>query len=144
MRHVFRLILISLVLCAAPVAQAQTIPAPIVQSLTAQGFTITSKRFTWLGRIYVEASNGTVRRQILIARGSGQILQDRYVALDTGNAEPSVQNQTDSDGETKLGAPQPAPTSQQGGAAPTSGHADRPPPDRPGGPSGQPEPGGRP
>lgn len=62
-------------------ATAQDIPVTLIEVLDDQGYEITSTRYTWLGRIYVEATDGTNERSILITRASGKILQDDVAAL---------------------------------------------------------------
>ncbi len=64
----------------ASATQAQDIPDALETILAEQGYEVTSTRFTWLGRIYVEASNGDQTRSILIARQTGRILQDDVIA----------------------------------------------------------------
>ncbi|WP_417415314.1 hypothetical protein [Hoeflea sp.] len=67
--------------------QAQTLSPGFSELLEEQGFVVLSKRYTWLGRIVVNVSNGLYEREILISRGSNQILQDNWTRLEPGPAE---------------------------------------------------------
>jgi hypothetical protein len=60
---------------------AQTVSDEYVKTLHDQGFVIVSTGYTWLRRIVIHASNGTYEREIVIARGSGQILQDNWTLI---------------------------------------------------------------
>tara|TARA_Y100001968_G_C19012228_1_gene551146 strand:+ start:28 stop:528 length:501 start_codon:yes stop_codon:yes gene_type:complete len=49
----------------------------IQNQLIAEGFEIESIGRTWLGRILINATNGSIVRKIVVNRGSGQIIHDR-------------------------------------------------------------------
>ena len=49
----------------------------IQNQMLIEGFEVTSIGRTWLGRILIKASNGSVEREIVINRGSGQVIHDR-------------------------------------------------------------------
>jgi len=70
------------VLLSSPL-QAQELSDGFSQFLKDQGFVVVSKRYTWLGRVAVNASNGVYEREILITRGSNQMLQDNWVLIET-------------------------------------------------------------
>ena len=64
--------------CMSSMAAAQTVSKEFEKSLNDQRFEIVSTGYTWLWRIVVHASNGEQDREIVISRGSGQILQDNW------------------------------------------------------------------
>ena len=77
------LIIIYLTSGAIPL-KAQEIPdylrdqiIEIQNQILIEGFEVTSIGRTWLGRILIKASNGSVEREIVINRGSGQVIHDR-------------------------------------------------------------------
>ena len=49
----------------------------IQNQLLIEGFQIISIGRTWLGRILIQATSGVAEREIVINRGSGQIIHDR-------------------------------------------------------------------
>lgn len=81
--------LLLVLLLSAP-AQAQTLTPGFSDLLEQQGFVVMSKRYTWLGRVAVYVSNGVYEREILLARGSNQILQDNWSLIepDPANVSP--------------------------------------------------------
>lgn len=101
-------------------AQSQDIPDALVTILDEQGYKVTSTRYTWLGRIYVEATDGTNDRSILIARASGRILQDDMISAGRVHRPPNAAGDDDPDDErpTTDAPPRPKPD-------------DKPPRDRP-------------
>lgn len=97
-------------------AQSQDIPDALVTILEEQGYEVTSTRYTWLGRIYVEATDGTNDRSILIARASGRILQDDMISAGRVHRPPNAAG--DDERPTTDAPPRPKPD-------------DKPPRDRP-------------
>lgn len=76
-------------------AIAQTVSDEIAQELADQGFTIVSTRYTWLRRIVVTASDGTFERELLVTRGTGVVLQDKWQRIeDAGNAPALRRSET--------------------------------------------------
>lgn len=104
--------------------QAQTLGPGFSQLLDGQGFVVLSKRYTWLGRIVVTVSNGLYEREILLSRGSNQILQDNWTLIDSVAGDDNGPPPAIAGGESRRGGP----------AAGGSG--------RPGGPGGPDGPGG--
>jgi len=94
--------LLLVLLLSAPV-QAQTLTPGFSNLLEQQGFVVLSKRYTWLGRVVVYVSNGVYEREILIARGSNQILQDNWSLIEAGSANPA--NRTSAQPETTSAGP---------------------------------------
>jgi hypothetical protein len=98
--NLFRLISVACVIGAGSAAYAQDVPPALVTALGAQGFEVTSTRYTWLGRIYVEASDGETQRAILIARRSGQILHDNLISGERVTLRADETDSTDDDRDT--------------------------------------------
>ncbi|MGI9366618.1 MAG: hypothetical protein ACR2O8_15655 [Rhizobiaceae bacterium] len=96
-------------------AVAQTVSKEFEKSLNEQGFEIVSTGYTWLWRIVVHATDGKQDREILISRGSGQILQDNWRPAD-GWLENSADGKSKMDGSAKkpLSRRTPAQTRPQG------------------------------
>ncbi|PIB24347.1 hypothetical protein BFP76_03785 [Amylibacter kogurei] len=95
-------IIVSLAVATPSFAQQAATPADIVvRQLVNQGFTITNRGRTWLGRTIITAQKGMVEREIVVARGSGQILQDDWVfdpdAGDEARAEEDAEDEEESD-----------------------------------------------
>lgn len=83
MRRLIQLVLaVALVIGFAGAAPAQTVSDELTQTLNAQGFEVVSARYTWLRRIVVTATDGEYSREILVARGAGVILDDKWKRLD--------------------------------------------------------------
>ena len=76
MRHILFGVLIAF--CVSSTAGAQTVSKEFENALNDQGFEIVSTGYTWLWRIVVHATNGEHDREIVISRGSEQILQDNW------------------------------------------------------------------
>ncbi|MEM9733266.1 MAG: hypothetical protein AAF903_07250 [Pseudomonadota bacterium] len=74
--------------CQASIVSAQTLSDGFVEALNKQGFEIQSVGRTWLFRTLVVATDGVHRREIVIARGSGQILQDNWTRLSADRNRP--------------------------------------------------------
>lgn len=113
MRYVvFALVIAS---CMSSMAVAQTVSKEFEKSLNEQGFEIVSTGYTWLWRIVVHATDGKQDREILISRGSGQILQDNWRPAD-GRLENSADGKSKMDGSAKkpLSRRNPAQTRTQG------------------------------
>lgn len=62
-------------LCLAMPAKAATLET-IVQQLKDQGYTEIEIYRTWLGRIRIEAENSSHEREIILNRGTFEILRD--------------------------------------------------------------------
>lgn len=106
---------------------AQDVPDALTDQLKNQGFTVVETGRTWLGRILVRATDGTTDREIVLERGSGQVLHDR--------ARPS-QGDEARDEQPSKGASKPPRDQQQ----PRDGERSLPDNDRPdknGGKGGQ-------
>ena len=69
----------------------------IQNQLLAEGFQIISIGRTWLGRILIQASSGVVEREIVINRGSGQIIHDRQKKKSVANKSVEGVNTQKSD-----------------------------------------------
>lgn len=111
----------------ASATQAQDIPDALDAILTEQGYDITSTRYTWLGRIYIEASNGDHTRSILIARQTGRILQDDVIAgLSAPRPTDNAQDDREPDAPRQVDDAQPPPPPDR--ARPSEGPDDRPRP----------------
>lgn len=140
MRRPIQLVLaVALVVGFAGAAPAQTVSDELAQTLSAQGFEVVSTRYTWLRRIVVTATNGEFSREILVARGAGIILDDKWKRLDTAAAAPRARksgarsSDDNGDGLNALGG------RKDGPPRPGGGHGLGPPPGRtpdpgPGGP----------
>lgn len=76
------LLLPALVLLATPPALAQTVPEALAQRLAEEGFEIVETGRTWLGRTLIKARKEGQEREIVLERGSGQILHDRQRSAD--------------------------------------------------------------
>lgn len=63
------------VLAAAPVL-AETVVERIERELVQQGFTTIKSHRTWLGRVLIDATNATEKREIVVNPTSGEILRD--------------------------------------------------------------------
>ena len=50
----------------------------VVEALQAMGFEVEHMSRTWLGRIRIEASNGTVSRELIVNRVTGEVLRDYW------------------------------------------------------------------
>ncbi len=65
---------------ASPVLTLPALAAPveevIVDQLRAQGYTINSVALTFLGRIRIDATQGNLRREVVINPRTGEILRD--------------------------------------------------------------------
>ena len=48
----------------------------VKNQILVEGYEITSIGRTWLGRILIKASNGSIEREIVVNRGSGEIIHD--------------------------------------------------------------------
>lgn len=57
-------------------AYASTPLERLTALLESQGYTVTEIEKTWLGRLRIEASNGSKEREIVIDRATGEILRD--------------------------------------------------------------------
>ena len=82
-RTYFVLFLICMVSNPIP-AKSQEIPEylqdqiiEIKNLILIEGYEVTSISRTWLGRILIKASNGSIEREIVVNRGSGEIIHDR-------------------------------------------------------------------
>jgi hypothetical protein len=60
---------------------ADSIEETLLANLRAEGYVIIEQGYTFLGRLRVVAVNGTVRREIVINPGTGEILRDYAVLL---------------------------------------------------------------
>lgn len=85
----------------APLAQAESMEQSLIRQLEAQGYTTVSISRTLLGRLYVVAEAGKIRREIVINPSTGEILRD-YLR------EPSrlatIQRERGGDGEGRATA----------------------------------------
>ncbi|AKI00216.1 hypothetical protein IMCC20628_01499 [Hoeflea sp. IMCC20628] len=106
--------------------QAQTLSPGFSDLLDEQGFVVLSKRYTWLGRIVVTVSNGLYEREILLTRGSNQILQDNWTTIEQAPVTDTPSQTVIIGGESSRGGPGPGGPGGPGGAG------------GPGGPGGQP------
>ena len=69
----------------------------VMAQLTAQGFEVVEMERTWLGRIKLEATNGSIRREIVFDRTSGEILRDIWKESDRDNNENDDEDDDDDD-----------------------------------------------
>jgi len=60
------------------------VESDISRRLGREGFQITRRRRTWLGRIRIEATDGQVNREVVFDPTSGEILRDYTSAIDDG------------------------------------------------------------
>lgn len=67
----------ALVLALALPAQAAGLDA-VIRQLEAQGYTITERERTWLGRIRLEAKRGAQERELVLNPSTGEILRDYW------------------------------------------------------------------
>lgn len=125
--------------CFSPVSSgAQTVNNEIIQELADQGFSVVSTRYTWLRRIVVTASDGTFERELLITRGTGVVLHDKWRRVDTPPQRPRVRQKND---DRDKRHPPPRRTGPRPGDGPSHPPEDRPksrPESRSGSPSGPP------
>ena len=69
-----------LLLLAALPASAQTTESALISMLGSQGFVLTERRKTWLGRIVLEFVSETLERQIIFDPTHGTVLRDFWEA----------------------------------------------------------------
>lgn len=67
---------------AAP-SFADGISDQVLANLKAQGYHVVQMDRTWLGRMWILAENGEVRREIVFNPGTGEILRDYAISLTT-------------------------------------------------------------
>ncbi|NBZ88469.1 hypothetical protein [Stagnihabitans tardus] len=68
---------------AAPVhAQGNPVEEGLVASLRAQGYDVLEHGYTWLGRLRIVAQNDTLRRELVVNPGTGEVLRDYAERLD--------------------------------------------------------------
>lgn len=82
---ILALVLSGLALCgaASPVlAQVNPVEAGLVASLRAQGYEVLEHGYTWLGRLRIVAQNDTLRRELVVNPGTGEVLRDYAERLD--------------------------------------------------------------
>ena len=116
MRHIFIGILAAW--CISMPASAQDVSEDFEKSLNNQGFTIVSTGYTWLRRIVVQATDGVHDREIVIARGSGQVLQDNWEPAERTGDRSRPANPENQTQRTKPAASQkPQPSGRNGPAA---------------------------
>lgn len=60
---------------------ARTVEQQLLASLQAQGYVILELGYTFLGRLRVVAQSDTIRREIVVNPGTGEILRDYAVML---------------------------------------------------------------
>ncbi|GHA53638.1 hypothetical protein GCM10008927_19370 [Amylibacter ulvae] len=95
-------IIVSLSMATPSFAQQATTPADaLVRQLTNQGFTVTKRGRTWLGRTVITAHKGALEREIVVARGSGQILQDDWVFGAENGANATSEDEDENDDESE-------------------------------------------
>ena len=90
-RFIYMLLFVGFSLGPISQSQAQSVSDEFELALQEQGFSIVSTGYTWLRRVVVRATNGTYEREIVIARGSGQILQDNWNLIGTAS-RPALNN----------------------------------------------------
>lgn len=61
-------------------ARWDTMQAQVVEQLKSQGYADIEVSRTWLGRMYIEAKNGSHERQIVINPLTGELLRDYWRA----------------------------------------------------------------
>ncbi|MDA8870069.1 hypothetical protein N9H93_01595 [Rhizobiaceae bacterium] len=83
------LALLTYLFLAMPV-QAQTVSDAFAAALEEQGFVIESTGYTWLWRTVVHATNGYHDREIVLARGSEQVLQDNWTVVAGATAQDAT------------------------------------------------------
>lgn len=93
-RITIRVAALGLALALAPaspiLAEENPVEARLVASLTQQGYTIVEEGYTFLGRLRIVAQNDTLRREIVVNPGTGEVLRDYAQAL-ADIAPPAVQ-----------------------------------------------------
>lgn len=68
----------ALLLAAAPAARAEdNVAAPVIQSLTAEGYTVTDVTRTLLGRILITSHNDQYLREVVLNRRTGAVIDDQ-------------------------------------------------------------------
>lgn len=101
-------ILILGLLLAGPVAAA-TVDEVITAQLRAQGYRIDEVSYTLLGRIYIGASMGNLRRELVINPRTGEILRDyQGVILQADGGGSASAQVSPADPPVALGAAAPA------------------------------------
>lgn len=83
-------------IAAAP-ALAATPLERVMAQLSQQGFEVTEMETTWLGRIKIEATNGSTKREIVFNRSSGEILRDIWRDLDDEDENDDESDAVDDD-----------------------------------------------
>lgn len=91
-RRVFLLTSAGSLLLASPVLAATSYEDDVARGLVSQGFAITSKRRTLLGRVRFTASRGEMRREVVVDPSSGEILRDYTQQTGDAGGELSAGN----------------------------------------------------
>lgn len=87
-------------------AAARNVESEVAARLAREGFRITSRRRTWLGRVRIEAGKGKLQREVVFDPTSGEILRDyindsggvQIVSRDTSAGSGSSTTGSDPDG----------------------------------------------
>ena len=113
----------SLLLTAAGLVAAFAVPAAarnvegeVAARLARDGFRITSRRRTWLGRVRIEAGKGKLQREVVFDPTSGEILRDyisdsggiRIVSRDTDAGSGSSTTGSDPGGDGGVDGEEPS------------------------------------
>ena len=91
-RRVFLLTSAGSLLLASPVLAAASYEDDVARTLVGQGFIITSRRRTLLGRVRFTASRGEMRREVVVDPSSGEILRDYSQKTGDAGVEVSAGN----------------------------------------------------
>jgi hypothetical protein len=97
-----------LVAAFAVPAAAGNVESDVTARLAREGFRITSRRRTWLGRVRIQAGKGKLQREVVFDPTSGEILRDYindsggvqivYQGTSTGNGSSTTGSNPDGDG----------------------------------------------
>lgn len=86
-RRVFLLSSAGALLLANTAFAAASHEEGVARALIGQGYRITSRRRTWLGRVRFTAEKGRIEREVVLDPSSGEILRD-YSSADSGADRP--------------------------------------------------------
>ncbi|MEZ5777335.1 MAG: hypothetical protein R3E44_03140 [Paracoccaceae bacterium] len=88
-RRTFLITSVGLLVCGVSRAHAESIEDSVSRQLADQGYAITRRKRTLLGRVKVEAINGRRRREIVFDPTTGEILRDYTDLGDRDGADAS-------------------------------------------------------
>lgn len=81
MKHILHAAVLGLAVVAGPVAveagPSDTLLAPVVQQLEADGYAVVETQRSWFGRLIVLATRDGVLREVVLNRTTGAVLSDR-------------------------------------------------------------------